>query len=85
MKKIMLIGLLALSSAASVAFAVQSNSSSRKLASKQMSCRKVFLTCPDGSVYYKCILASVSSPECWRVGDGCNITEFPCHGGPVIP
>ena len=77
----MLIGLLALSSAASVAFAMQSNTKSES--AKELSCRKVILTCPDGTTYYKCILASSSSPECWRVGDGCNITEYPCHGGPV--
>ena len=77
----MLMGLLALSSAASVAFAVQSNESHR---AKAPTCKKVILMCPDGvTSYYKCILGSTNSPDCWYTGagpnDGCNITEYPCR------
>lgn len=85
MKKVMLIGLLALSSAASVAFSFQS---SQSLRAKAPTCKKVVLTCPDGRTYYKCIQGSTNSPDCWYVGgtvnQGCNITEYPC-GGPVFP
>ena len=80
MKKIMLMGLLAISTVASVAYAVQSDQTSEK---GPQPCKKVILTCPDGSTYYKCVNGTANSPDCWIVGWGCNITEYPCHGGPV--
>lgn len=83
MKKIMLVGLLALSTAASVAFAMQSNGQTKS--AKNQSCRKVILTCPNGGTYYKCVLGDVNSPDCYSVGlNKCNITEYPCRG-PVFP
>lgn len=81
MKKAALIGLLALSSAASVAFAVQSNST--KTRAKAPTCKKVVLYCPNGQAYYQCVLGNTNSPDCYYTGsgpnDGCNITEYPCR------
>ena len=79
MKKVMLIGLLAVSSVASVAFAVGSNQQST--VRKAGTCKKVMLLCPDGkTAYYKCVLGDTNSPDCWYTGpNSCNITEYPCQ------